>query len=155
MKIETGEKICAFYASDYHFEMIILPYIKKSIEENKRIIILSENELKKSIETVISKINLDNEIKEKILNIDWSANDLNKFKQINKAVNDEEKLVIFIKGKENYVTNVNKNIEKWTNGNVKIIDCYDINEVNSKSKEVVIKYDKVLGTLGEKQIEII
>ena len=25
----TKEKTCAFYASDYHFEMISLPYIEK------------------------------------------------------------------------------------------------------------------------------
>ena len=40
---ETKEKICAFYASDYHFEMISLPYINKQIEEDKQVIILTEN----------------------------------------------------------------------------------------------------------------
>ena len=38
---ETKEKICAFYASDYHFEMISLPYINKQIEENKQVIVLT------------------------------------------------------------------------------------------------------------------
>ena len=42
MKNLTKEKICAFYASDYHFEMISLPYISKSMDENKEIIILTE-----------------------------------------------------------------------------------------------------------------
>ena len=31
----TKEKVCAFYASDYHFEMITLPCIYKNLEEKK------------------------------------------------------------------------------------------------------------------------
>ena len=42
---ETKEKICTFFASDYHFEMISLPYIDKNLEEDKEIIILTENNL--------------------------------------------------------------------------------------------------------------
>ena len=45
-KLETKEKICSFYASDYHFEMIALPYMCKSLEENKDVVILTENNLK-------------------------------------------------------------------------------------------------------------
>lgn len=64
---ETKEKICAFYASDYHFEMISLPYIEKNIEENKKIVILTENNLEETIKTLISKTNLKEEKKKKIL----------------------------------------------------------------------------------------
>ena len=28
------EKLCCFYVSDFHLEMILLPYINKKIEEN-------------------------------------------------------------------------------------------------------------------------
>ena len=28
------EKLCLFFASDYHFEMISLPYINESLKEN-------------------------------------------------------------------------------------------------------------------------
>ena len=52
MEILTKEKTCAFYASDYHFEMISLPFIEKNIEENKEIIILTENNLEDTIKTV-------------------------------------------------------------------------------------------------------
>ena len=30
------EKLCCFYVSDFHLEMILLPYINKTIEENKK-----------------------------------------------------------------------------------------------------------------------
>ena len=41
----TKEKSCVFYVSDYHFEMISLPYISKKLEEEKKVIILTENNL--------------------------------------------------------------------------------------------------------------
>ena len=75
----TKEKSCAFYASDYHFEMISLPYISKGMDENKEIVILTENDLKDTVNTLISKMNLQKEKREKILSLDWNNNDLKKF----------------------------------------------------------------------------
>lgn len=152
---KTKEKLCTFYASDYHFEMISLPYIDKRIDNNKEIIILTENNLENTIKTLLSKMNLKEQKKEKILNIDWKNNDLNKFKRIKSDVEEEKDMVIFIKGKENYINNVNKNIEKWTKNlrNVKIIDCYDIEEIGENLDKVMNKYEKILSTGGEKQIK--
>ena len=64
---KTKEKTCAFFASDYHFEMISLPYIEKELEKNKKIIILTENDLENTIKNLISKINLNEEKKKKYL----------------------------------------------------------------------------------------
>lgn len=75
MKNITKEKSCAFYASDYHFEMISLPYISKSMEENKEIIILTENNLEDTVQILISKMNLEEEKRKKILSLDWNNND--------------------------------------------------------------------------------
>ena len=36
MEILTKEKTCAFYASDYHFEMISLPFIEKILKRIKK-----------------------------------------------------------------------------------------------------------------------
>ena len=38
---KTKEKTCAFYASDYHFEMITLPYIENEIKQNHNVVILT------------------------------------------------------------------------------------------------------------------
>ena len=144
----TKEKSCAFYASDYHFEMISLPYISRSMDENKEVIILTENNLKDTVNTLISKMNLDETKKEKILSLDWNHNDLKKFKEISKKSKENSDIVIFIKGKENYVKNINKNIEKWVtaNNHAKVIDCYEFFEIEEKIDEIAKKYDKVLGT---------
>ena len=57
-------------------------------------------------------------------------------------------MVIFIKGKQNYIENINKNIEKWvsTNKHIKIIDCYEFFEIEDKIDKIANEYSKVLGT---------
>ena len=43
-KDKTKEKNCLFFASDYHFEMISLPYINKSIKKIKEVILITKND---------------------------------------------------------------------------------------------------------------
>lgn len=150
-KLETKEKICSFYASDYHFEMIALPYMCKSLEENKEIVILTENNLNDTMKTLLSKMNFKDDKKESILNLDWENNDLKKFKKIKSNIENNQNMVIFIKGKENYIKNANQNLEKWISKveNLKIIDCYDIEEVTDRANDIINKYDKILRTAGE------
>ena len=90
-----------------------------------------------------------------IFKIDWKNDDLNKFKQIKNDMETNKELIIFIKGKENYIKNINENIEKWIsqNNKVKIIYCYDVEEVGKHFTEIVSQYENVLSTTGEKKIE--
>lgn len=152
---KTKEKTCAFYASDYHFEMISLPYINKKLDESKEVIVLTENNLKETIKTLVSKINLNQSKKENILKINWENNDLKKFKQIDKEMKNEKDIVIFVKGKENYIKNINKNIEKWIekSENVEVIDCYDIEEVSEKLDNIMNQYKTILKTTGKNVIK--
>lgn len=154
-KQETKEKVCAFYASDYHFEMISLPYINKQLEKDNQVIILTENNLEETINTVISKINLKEEKKVKILNINWKNDDLNKIKKIKELVENEKETIIFIKGKENYIKNINNNIERYIGKSkkIKLVDCYDLEEISDKFDDIMNRYNTVLSTAGEKEVE--
>lgn len=151
---ETKEKICTFFVSDYHFEMISLPYIDRSLKENKNIIILTENDLEGTIKTLLEKTNFNEEKKNKFLNISWKNNDLEKFKEIKENIENNKEMIIFIKGKENYIHNINSNIEKWINNyeKIKLIDCYDIEEIGENVSDVMERYKKILNTSGEKEI---
>lgn len=151
---KTKEKTCTFYASDYHFEMISLPFISKKLEEKKEIIVLTENNLENTIKTLLSKTNLNKSKKEDILKINWKENNLEKFKKIKQNTEEKKETIIFIKGKENYIKNIKENIEKWTQNSpkTKVIDCYDINEIQAKADEIISKYENLLGTSGEKKI---
>ncbi len=150
----TKEKSCVFYVSDYHFEMISLPYISKKLEENKKVLILTEENLEDTIETLIEKINLKEEKKNKIMNINWNKDDDNKLKEIKNEIANQKEIEIFIKGKEEYIKNVNKNIKNVVNDykNIKIIDCYNIEEVDKKMNNIIGNYDKIISTVGEKNI---
>lgn len=147
----TKEKVCAFYASDYHFEMITLPCIYKNLEEKKDVIILTENNLEKTIKILLSKMNFRENRKIKIMDLDWKNDDLNKFRRIKYNLENNIDTTILIKGNENYIKNANTNLEKWKKEekNFKIIDCYNIEEVADKMDELMKNYDKILKTSGE------
>ena len=52
-KEHETEKTCLFCVSDYHLEMILLPYIIKK----EKVIIFTEQELETTINTLLEKIN--------------------------------------------------------------------------------------------------
>ncbi len=153
----SKDKVCAFYASDYHFEMMTLPYISKKLDESKKVVILSENDLNDTINVLMERTNLKTDKKKKILNLNWNNNDLEKFRMISENVKNQEETIIFVKGKENYINNVNKNIEKWIENNVnsKVINCYDIQEIGSEMNRIMENYGTILSTSGEKAIELL
>lgn len=151
---DTKERICAFYASDYHFEMMSLPYINKKIENKEDIIILTENDLEKTIQTFLSKTNLQEDKKKQILKLNWKNNNQEKFEIMKEKISQEKELTVFIKGQENYIHEINENIEqlKLKKNQVKIIDCYALDEIGETMDEVMEQYDKILKTTGEKEI---
>ena len=146
---KSKEKLCLFFASDYHFEMISLPYINENLKKDKNVIVITENNLKGTVNKLLENINLTEEERNRIINIDWENNDLNKFKQIKKANSENKETIIFVKGKENYIDNINKNIENWISvKDIKVVDCYDINEVQNNVSNIVRRYGKLLSTSG-------
>ena len=151
--LENNKKMCAFYASDYHFEMIILPYLNKKIEENNNIVIFTENNLKESVDILISRMNLKEERKEKILNLDWENDDLEKFNILKTYEKEPKETVVFVKGTENYIKNVNENINKTGNdANINVVDCYSVDEIKNNLMDVTCNYEYVLSTSGENKI---
>ena len=144
------ERICSFFASDYHFEMITLPYIEKEIKNNGKVIILTENDLNDSIKKVLSRTNLDEEEKKKIYNINWSKSDKNILENINKELQENGNSTVFIKGGEKYIKDMDSNINKY--GNVKTVHCYSLEEIGSNMQNILDKYDVVLSTLGKSKI---
>lgn len=151
----TKEKICAFYASDYHFEMISLPYIDQKMENKDEIVILTQNNLEETIKTLLSKTNLQEDKKKEIIKLNWNNNNEEKIEEVKEKARKENNMIIFIKGKEKYIQEMNQNIEKWIpeETNVKIIDCYSTDEIGERLDNVMEQYNKVLKTTGEKEIE--
>mgnify|MGYP007008543821 CR=1 FL=1 len=60
------KNICNFYVSEYHLEIMLLPYISKKIDNEENITIITEIDLESTLNVVIERINLDKDKKEKI-----------------------------------------------------------------------------------------
>ena len=152
-KSKKEEKLCLFFASDYHFEMISLPYINENLKKDNNVVVMTENDLNGTVDKVLSRVNIAKEEKDKITKIDWDCDDVSKFKEIKNANENGKETVIFVKGNENYIKSVNENIKNWmNNGDLKVIDCYDINEVYEDVSCIAKNYSKVLSTSGVEKL---
>lgn len=144
---DSKENSCAFYASDYHLEMIMLPYINKNLKNNKSVYVFTENDLEDTISTLVAKVNLEKNTKEEVLNINWKKDDESKY---NKLINDKKESVIFVKGNKEYINKVNNNLKQFNDyKNIEVIDCYNLEQIDNKSLEISQKYSSVLNTEGK------
>ena len=140
----SKENSCAFYASDYHLEMIMLPYINENLKQNKNIYIFTQNNLEETINTLIDRVNLENGMKEKVLNINWKNDDENKY---NKLINDNKQIVIFIKGNEEYIEKINNDLKQVkTYEKMQIVDCYNLEEIGKRAQDMAKKHKKIIMT---------
>lgn len=141
--VVNKENSCAFYASDYHLEMIILPYINKKFNENKNVYVFTQNDLEDTINTLVEKVNIDNKIKNKVLDINWKNEDENKY---NNLINDKN-AVVFIKGNEKYINKVNTNLNQIKEqNNLEVIDCYYLEEIGNKMPQIITEHSNIITT---------
>lgn len=129
------KKMCSFYASDFHLEMIILPYIEEKIKENKEIRIITENSLEESMNILLSKMNLKN--KDEILNIDWKNSNIN---------NINDNTVLIINGTEKFIKEKNEEVN-LNNKHIEIVNCFRFEEVKDKIKDIVNEHKDVINNL--------
>ncbi len=135
-KESESRKYCCFYVSEYHLEMILLPYIKDNIDKYKIIIYTQEN-LLETIKVLLKKINLKEDEKRKILNLNWSGKNLEK-------IDDENKTIVVINGDKNYVQKVNKKFKYLKN--ISVIDCYKVDNESLEMTDLKENYDEILNT---------
>ena len=133
------EKLCCFYVSDFHLEMILLPYINNKLDEN--IIIKTERDLKDTVETLVSKMNLNKENKEKILSLGWNVGE-------HKNEKIENKSNIIIIGNKKYIENINCKIKKDEIKDATIVDCYNFEDTKDNMENIINNYSSSLNTSG-------
>lgn len=130
------EKSCSFYVSDFHLEMMLLPYINKKIDSKENVEILTEKNLEETLKILVSKTNLKEENKEKILNLGWNIE--------KKEIKENSNIIII--GSENFIKEKNKEIQ---NINVEsIVDCYNFEEVKDNIINIKDCYENQLNTIG-------
>ena len=146
---KTEDKSCLFYVSDYHFEMIALPYMKEKIENNNQVIVMTQENLEDSMKHLLNKVNLDSDDKKKIEKINWKEKSVEEISEIDTLNNK----VVFVNGTEKYIKNVNQKINEVSNvQNLQIIDCYDVNNVDESIIDITKDYNSILSTSGLKNL---
>ncbi len=140
-KEQNINNYCCLYVSDFHLEMILLPFIKNKMKTSE-ILIFTQKDLSKSIKILLERTNLSNESKNIILNIrNWNNKQID---EINKLSNKE--YTIIINGDEKYRNIISKKINNLEINVINIIDCYDINNSRIKEYEINNKYKGILNT---------
>lgn len=147
-------RICSFYASDWHMITMLLPHVNKMINEGTKITTIMEQDSSNKIQILLSKLRLKNERQINRINWNKTENVKNKIKEILEE-SFGKNIEIIVCGSKQYIDLVNKNLEEYINENdeisdyIKIVNCYNIEEVNAK--EILEVHDGVLNTSGEKE----
>ena len=132
------KNICNFYVSEYHLEIMLLPYISKKIDNEENITIITEIDLESTLNVVIERINLDKDKKEKIKKIGWNI------QNIENIIPNTNVILI---GSKKFINEKVFELKERQVENLEIIACYNYNEVKNDMKEIVSKYDGMLNTL--------
>ena len=131
--------ICNFYVSDYHLEIMLLPYISKKIEEGEEIVIITEKNLAETLKEVINKTNINEDKRDKIINLGWNKQE--------KDIKINPNTDIILIGSKKFIEEKMFNIKKQKIENIRLIACYDYNEIKDNMQDIANKYDGVLNTL--------
>lgn len=138
VKDKKIEKVYSSYVSEYHLEMILVPFINSKIEEKENVVIETEYDMNETLNTLLSKLNLKEENKEKILRLGWNK----------KENNIESKDNVIIIGNKDYIENTNSRIMQKNIEDLTIVDCYKFEDICNNMSEVADKYDFNLNTNG-------
>jgi len=146
------KKLCNFYVSEVHLSVMLLPYINNEINEDVEVTTIFKNLERKNFEKILDKLNVEN--KAKILDINWIRNEDVDEGNLLESIKKNKKNTIIIEGNKDYIIDTNKKINKILNKNrcnfqdIKIIDCYNVEEVGDEMRVIVKEYDEVLNTLS-------
>lgn len=135
------KRYACFYVSNYHLEMILLPYIKNKIDKSN-IVIFTEENLQDTIKILLSRINFKQEEKKQILNLHhWNNNKKAKISELN-----NQEYTFIVNGSLEYIKEINLKIKETNLKKINIIDCFNVNNKDLNINEIKDKYDKILNT---------
>ena len=139
-----AQRYCSLYVNDMHLIVMLIPYIERELEKKEKIITILENDLENEIDTIVKKVNLGREKKNKIKRINWKKNLLSK-EQIGEIKGEN----ILIKGSYEFIQSVNEVLKTEDN---RVIDCYDIDTIEQNSRTILEQHNAILNTSGIRKI---
>lgn len=140
-KEQKINRYCCLYMSDFHLEMILLPFIKNNIDKSN-VIIFTENNLADTIKILLDRINLKTEDKNKILDLkNWTNEKI-------EVLKDEKfkSYTIIINGSKKYIENVEKKFDDLNYEKIDVVHCLDLNKNEWKTTKIDKNYKHILNT---------
>ncbi|MBR3132850.1 MAG: hypothetical protein IKF52_01325 [Clostridia bacterium] len=138
------ERICSLYVNEMHLVVMLIPYIEKNLERNVKIVTILEKDLNNELDVLLERTNLNESKKKKIREINWDSKKLDEIEKLNLKNG-----IVIINGSREFVERVNFLIE---NKAEKIINCIKLEDFEKRASSVLEKHDKILNTLGEREI---
>lgn len=139
-KEHKTKKYCCFYVSEFHLEMILLPYIKNN-DEGKKFFICTEENLSESVKQVLERTNLNKEEQDLMLNLNWNSKTEDSIYKYNL-----DNYTIIVNGSEKYISSINEKLKEINAKETTVIDCYNINNQTIEKEGIKRKYDDILNT---------
>lgn len=136
------QKVCGFYVNDWHFTTMILPYIRKEIESNKKVITLFQNSIKSNIEEILSKMNLNKTFEERILEINWKQIKQEEIEQTLKLEKENMQMINIVENEDSETGKENMNMTNRLKEEIK---------ENRQMADILVKGDnEFIETINEK-----
>ena len=141
-KEQNITKYYCLYVSDFHLEMILLPYIKNNMYKSN-VIVFTENSLKDSLKILLERTSLKLEDKNEIMNIkNWNTC------KLEERYKENEEYIIIINGNNDYRNKIHKELENIPNCKFSIIDCFDLNKINISREKLQSEYERCLNIVA-------
>lgn len=163
--LKNIKNICGFYVSGVHLITMILPYVRKQIENKIKIETFFEYNLTENKNTVLNNLIIKEEDKKEILNINWNSSKIQKYlsieKKLKSIIDNEKEINILISGSKKYINEANKIVNKFLQKNssklihkyITIINCYEVAEFDDNIREILDMHEYILNTSGVHKIE--
>ncbi len=136
------QKVCGFYVNDWHFTTMILPYIRKEIEANKKVITFFQNSIKSNIEEILSKMNLNKTFEQRILEINWKQIKQEEIEQTLKLEKENMQMINIVENEDSETGKENMNMTNRLKEEIK---------ENRQMADILVKGDnEFIETINEK-----
>ena len=140
---------------------MVLPFIKEQLQNKVKIETFFEENLNENINKILFNLIINENNKQKILNINWKNTKLKKYNNmensLKKIIDENKENLILVSGKRNYINEINNILNKFLKKNncknIKIINCYKVLEFDDNIKEILDKHEYILNTSGVHKIE--
>ena len=114
-------KVCGFYVSSVHLVTMILPYLRERLNNKIKFETFFEYNLTENLNNILDKLIINEDDKQKIININWKNTRIKKYSFIEKGLknlfDNNKENILLISGSQKYIKETNYILDKFFNKN--------------------------------------